>query len=218
MVRQGFEAALDALKNDLLKMGGMVEECVVLSVKSLADSDVELAKQVIIGDEKINDLEHKIKEEAIHLIATQQPVAKDLRKIMAAIDIATDLERMADLGLDIAKVTVRLENQQLIKPLVDIPRMAEVTKEMIHESLDAYVNEDVEAAERVGLKDDEVDKTYSQIIRELLTYMMENPQTINQATLLMFVGRYLERIADHATNIGEAVVFLKTNRRPDLNK
>ena len=218
MIRQGFETALDSLKKDLLKMGSMVEECVVLSVKSLAEQDVKLAKEVIESDININNLEHKIKEESITLIATQQPVAKDLRKIMAAIDIATDLERMADLALDVAKVTVRLENQPLIKPLVDIPRMAEVTKEMIHESLDAYINEDVEAAEKMSQKDDEVDKLYSQVIRELLTYMIENPQTINQATLLMFVGRYLERIADHATNIGEAVVFLKTNRRPDLNK
>jgi phosphate transport system protein len=151
------------------------------------------------------------------LIATQQPVAKDLRRIIIAFRMASDLERMADLAVDISKVTLRIGNQALIKPLVDIPRMAEIVQLMTNDSITSFVEEDVDLAYKMAKIDDEVDHLHSQIMRELFVFMVENPQTVNQALLLCFVSRYLERMADHATNIGENVVYLVKGKRPDLN-
>ncbi|MFA5880895.1 MAG: phosphate signaling complex protein PhoU [Eubacteriales bacterium] len=216
--RHSFDQALEELQQEILRMGSLVEQAIYNSVHSLASKNVPLAEEVIKGDRFIDQMETDIEYMCLKLIATQQPIAGDLRKISTGFKIITDLERMADHAVDIAKVTRRLAGQPLIKPLVDIPRMAALSRQMVKEGLDAYVKGDVDLAKTLNEKDDEVDHLYSQIFRELLTYMMEDPRTITQATYLILVGRYIERIADHATNIGERVIFLVTGERPDLNE
>lgn len=215
--RHNFDLALADLQQDILRMGSLVELAIHKAVQSLSAQNTELAEEVIKGDALIDQLELSIEDKCLKLIATQQPIAGDLRKIGAGLKSIADLERMGDNSVAIAKVTKRLAGQSLIKPLVDIPRMAILAQQMVKDGLDAYVKGDVELAKTLNSKDDEVDHIYSQIFRELLTYMMEDPRTITQATYLLFVGRYLERIADHATNIGENVVYLVTGHRPDLN-
>jgi len=215
--RHAFDRSLAELQQEILRMGSLVEQAIYNSVHSLATQDVQLAEQVISGDQVIDHLETDIEDKCLKLIATQQPIAKDLRSISTGFKIITDLERMADHAVDIARITKRLAGQPLIKPLVDIPRMAKITQQMVKDGLDAYVRADVELAKQLCVADDEVDHIYSQIFRELLTYMMEDPRTITQATYLLFVGRYIERIADHATNIAERVIYLVTGERRDLN-
>ncbi|MDK2824313.1 MAG: phosphate transport system protein [Clostridia bacterium] len=218
MTRYNYQNALDELEKEILKMGSLVEEQINLAVTSLAKQDLELARKVVDQDDIIDSLELEIEEKILKLIATQQPMAKDLRRIAAGFKIITDLERIGDNAVDIAKTTLRIGNEPLIKPLIDIPRMAEITQNMLREALDAYINEDVKLAETLAAKDDIVDSLHAQIIRELLTYMFENPRNINQGTHLMFVSRYLERIADHATNLGENVIYMVTAERKDLNE
>ncbi|MBD3919753.1 phosphate signaling complex protein PhoU [Paenibacillus sp. PR3] len=215
--RKEFDHYLDQLHEMLVEMGERVEGALREAMESLKTLDTVRATSVIGGDPEINRLEEKIEELGSKLIVTQQPVAKDLRRILAAFKIASDLERMGDLSLDIAKVTLRLEGQTLIKPLIDLPRMAEIVQVMINESIQSFVKEDVGLAYKMAKDDDHVDALYKQITRELWTLMFENPQTISQSMQLNFVGRFIERIADHATNIGESVVYLVTGKRPDLN-
>jgi len=215
--RTTFDQALSELKQDILRMGFYVEEAISRAVESLAKQDVSLAQSVIDGDVLIDNQETLIEDKCMKLIATQQPLAKDLRRIAAGLMITTDLERMADLACDIAKITRRIADQPLIKPLIDIPRMAEIAQKMVKESLDAYVREDVQLAVSMAKDDDLVDSLHNQVFRELLVYMMENPKIINQATALLFASRHLERIADHATNIGERIVYLVTGERKELN-
>ncbi len=217
ITRVQFDAYLDELRQAIITMGKEVEQAIQRSVTSLRTVDVELANSVIENDQKINDMEENIEEIGTRLIATQQPVAKDLRRIIIAFRMANDLERMADLAVDIAKVTLRIQHEELIKPLVDIPRMAEIVQIMINDSIHSYINEDVQLAYKMAQMDDEVDQLHSQILRELFTYIMEAAKHVNQALQLCFVSRYLERVADHATNIGESVVYLVQGKRPDLN-
>jgi len=217
MIRHSFDESLDSLQKDILRMGKLVEEMLDKAVESLKRQDVKMAEEVLESEEQIDRLEQEIEQKCLSLIATQQPLAKDLRKIAAGFKIITDLERMADYSEDIAKVTIRLAGEPLIKPLIDLPRMSKLAGQMLSDALEAYVREDVELAYRMCQNDDEVDHIYAQVIRELLTYMMENPRTISQATSLMFVGRYIERIADHATNIGERVIYLVTGVKKELN-
>jgi len=216
MVRKNFDQELEKLNQELLKMGSMVEEAIHKAVTSLAESDVELAKEVKENDDAIDDFEVAIEKKCIRLIALQQPVAKDLRTIGMISKIITDLERMGDYAYNIARITTEIANEPLIKPLVDIPRMTKITQEMVRECLDAFVNLDIEKAKEVAAMDEEVDRINDQILRELLTYMMEDASTITQATRLMFAGRYLERIADHATNICERIVYMVTGERVSL--
>ncbi|CAH1206385.1 Phosphate-specific transport system accessory protein PhoU [Paenibacillus plantiphilus] len=215
--RKEFDLGLDELNALIVQMGKRVERAVGDSMLALQSVDVEEARRLIAEDKELNAIEEKISELGASLIARQQPVAKDLRRILVAFKIASDLERMGDLSVDIAKVVVRLEGQTLIKPLIDLPRMADIVKLMTYESIQAFVLEDTELAYKMAKDDDVVDALYAQIIRELFAIMMENPKTISQANLLSFVGRYIERFADHATNIGESVVYLVTGTRPDLN-
>ncbi len=215
--RAQFDAYLDELRQALIKMSERVEKSIENSVKSLKNMDTELAKSVVEEDIEINKMEENIEDIGARIIATQQPVAKDLRRIIIAFRMANDLERMADLAVDIAKVTLRIEKEGLIKPLVDIPRMAEIVQQMISDSIKAYVEEDIQLAYKMAQMDDEVDHLHSQILRELFAYIAEKNQNVNQALQLCFVSRYLERVADHATNIGESVVYLVQGHRPDLN-
>jgi phosphate transport system protein len=215
--RRAFDKALKDLQQEILRMGSFVEEVIANSVLALAKQDVELADRIIAGDDLIDQAERDIQNRCLKLIATQQPMAKDLRRIAAGFKIIIDLERMADNACDIAKVAKRIAGQPLIKPLIDIPRMAEITQGMVKDGLDSYVRENVDLALTMCKHDDEVDHLYSQVFRELLVLMLEDPKKITQATHLMFVARYLERIADHATNIGEEVVYLVTGERKELN-
>ena len=217
MAREAFHDQLEQLQSELLHMGTVVEEAIERSVRSLAEQDTALAQAVIDGDDQADELELDIEQRCLALFALQQPMATDLRSIGTALKIVTDLERMADHATDIAKVTLRLAGQPLIKPLIDIPRMAAIAQTMVREALSAYVNRDADLAYNMIARDDEVDHLYSQIFRELLTYMLEDPRTVQQATYLIFVSKYLERIADHATNLGEWVIYMVTGERKELN-
>lgn len=217
VTRKEFDSGLTEINHLLVGMGDRAERAMHHSIESLKKVNVELARQVIEKDIEVNKIEEKIVETGSKLIATQQPAAKDLRRILVAFKIATDLERMVDMSVDIAKVVLRIEGQTLIKPLIDIPRMAEIVQQMIKGSIQAYIDKNVDLAYKMAKLDDEVDHLYSQIIREIFSFMVENPATISQGMLFSFVGRYIERIGDHTTNIGESVVYLVTGKRPDLN-
>ncbi len=216
--RLEFDQGLEEITQLLIEMGSRAEKALIESMDALKKGDVDNAKRIVKSDSELNQLEENVSEIGAKLIATQQPVAKDLRRILIAFKISNDLERMGDLAVDIAKVVIRLDGQQLIKPLLDLPRMADLVAVMIRESLQSYADENVDLAYKSAKDDDHVDALYSQIIRELFSLMVENPKTVGQAMLLSFVGRYIERIADHATNIAESVVYLMTGKRPDLNQ
>jgi len=215
--RHTFDMALEDLQREILRMGSLVEKAIADAVQSLAKQDIELAKKVVAGDQVIDDLELDIEDKCMKLIATQQPIAKDLRRIGTGFRIITDLERMADHATDIAKVTIRFADQPLIKPLIDIPKMAGLAQNMVRGVLDAYVQGNVILAQETCNADDEIDRLYRLVFDELLEIMQKDTSTIFQATHLLFVARYLERIADHATNIGEGVIYLETGQRKDLN-
>jgi len=215
--RKSYHEQLEELQQEVLKMGTLVEQTIFNAVKSLKERNEELAQQIVDGDDFIDEYQIKIEDFCVKLLALQQPMASDLRVISTAMKIAIDLERMADHAVDIARVTLRLAGQPLIKPLIDIPRMAEITQKMIRESLEAYVHHDISRVEALIDYDHEVDALFNQVFRELLTFMMEDPRTIRQATQLLFVARYLERVADHATNLGEAIYYMVTGERKDLN-
>ncbi len=216
-MRQTFEHELEELFQDILYMGGLVKKTIQQAVNSLKKHDLEEAQEVIENDDIIDDLELKIEEKCMSLIARQQPMAKDLRRIGTALKIITDLERIADHSSDIAKITLRIGEEPHIKPLVDIPRMANIAQEMVNKALEAFIDEDVELAYEVCNLDDEVDHLHNQIFRELLTYMLENAKNIKQGTLLLFVSSSLERIGDHATNLGEWLIYMVTGKRKELN-
>ncbi len=215
--RQAFDQDLEELSKKITIMGTMVQERVGMAIASLSKQDMELANEVITGDLSINELQAEIEEKSILLIAMQQPFATDLRKIVAGFKITMHLERIGDLAVDIAKVTIRIGNTKLIKPLIDIPRMGKLVGEMIVKGLEAYVQVNAEKAQEMSLIDEEVDHLYGQIFRELLVIMMEDPVKINQATYLILVGRFLERMGDYCTNIGEDIVYIATGNRADLN-
>lgn len=211
--RQVFNQELEVLRQEILAMGTRVEEAIGHSVLALTNQDLELAKKVMAGDDDIDNMESAIEDKCMVLIARQQPLARDLRIVGTGLKITTDLERVGDHAFDIAKIAVSIGKKPLIKPLVDIPRMSAMAQKMLKDSLLAYINLDMALAEQVCADDDAVDDLYHQTFRELLTYMMEDPTTIKQATQLLFVSRYLERVADHATNIGEWVIYLATGQR-----
>ncbi|WP_172195495.1 phosphate signaling complex protein PhoU [Saccharibacillus qingshengii] len=215
--RTDFDMGLNQLRELLIKMGTRMDEALKEAVESLKTADLVKAEEVIRRDGELNVLEEEILELGSQLIITQQPVAKDLRRIIVAFKISSDLERMGDLARDIAKVTVRLDGQTAVKPLVDIPHMAGIASSMISESLRSYMDENTDLAYKMAKDDDEVDELYGSMLRELYALLLEKPEAAPQMMLLQMVGRYIERIADHATNIGENVVFLVTGHRPDLN-
>ena len=203
-----FDAELNALNEKLLHMARLTEESVAMAVKSLKDRNEVLAQDVLKREGDINLLEIEIDERCMKLLALRQPVASDLRFITSAMKIGSDLERVGDLAVNIAEVSLDLLRQPPLKPLIDIPRMAAVAQSMVRDALNAFVNRDEKLAREVCERDDEVDYLNDQVFRELLTYMMNDPSTINRAVGLILIGRHLERIADHATNIGEDVIYL----------
>jgi phosphate transport system protein len=218
MVRRVFEEQIREILEDLLEMGQMAADSIDRAVQALARQDTELAQEVIDFDDEINALQHDIDEKCLVLIATQQPMASDLRAILAVSNIAAELERIGDYAEGIGRLALKLAGRPFIKPLIDIPRMAEESRRMLMTSLEAFAREDVEAARQVGAADDTVDSLYDQVYRELLVFMMEDPRTITQATYLLWVAHNLERIADRTTNIAERVIFTASGRIVDLNR
>jgi phosphate transport system protein len=208
--RSVFEDHFSDLKDDLFRMKNMVCYAVERSVEALENRDLVKARQVRIDDQEINDLRWKIEEKCIHLIATQQPVASDLRELIAILNIITDLERMGDYASGIAKIVNRMGDEEPIKPLIDIPRMADIAVDMIHKSLRAYELRDDNAARKTSGQDDMLDQLYKQIQRELISIMIEEPKKITRSTYLLWVSHNLERIGDRVTNICERIVFLVT--------
>lgn len=216
--RKEFDKDLEELRSTLQQMGEHVTDALGGAIVALQTLDTVRAQEIVKADLTLNAMEDKIMDIGSRLIITQQPVAKDLRRIIVAFKISSDLERMGDLALDVAKVTMRIQGQQLIKPLVDIPRMAEIVNKMIDEAIQAYLDENTDLAYKMAQDDDQVDHLYSGMINELYTNLVAHPDALSQTMLLTLVGRYIERIADHATNIGESVVYLVTGKRPDLNQ
>ena len=208
MERYHFETELQALRNQLLTMGGLVEERVHRAVQALIHRKEDDASRVIAQDDEINDLQMDIDDRCLKLLATQTPLAVDLRLITSAMKINADLERIGDQAVNIAESVLVLIPQPPLKPLIDIPRMATIAEKMIRDALDAFVKRDAGLARDVLRRDDEVDELKDQVFRELLTYMMADPGTIQRALSLILISRNLERIADHATNIAEDVIFI----------
>jgi len=215
MPRESFERHLSELQNEVLVLGLMVEKAIYRSIETLKQRDLKAAEQVIADDLNINQKRHDIEEECIELIATQQPMAGDLRVIVAVLDIISNLERMADHAEGIAKITLMIGDEPPLKPLIDIPRMAEKARDMLRRSLSAFTGRDIDSAKQICAEDDEVDNLYDQVYRELLTFMIEDPRTITRATRLIWVAHNLERIADRVTNICERVVFMVTGKIDD---
>ena len=203
-----YEEELKALHQHILEMGGLVEKQIVNAVSALVRRDSEQARDTIARDHVVNRMDVEIDELCIRLLALHQPAARDLRLITTGLKITTDLERIGDLAENLCERVLELNEEPQLKPFIDIPRMAEIAQRMLRESLDAFVREDTELALRVCGEDDAIDDLNNQLFRELLSYMVENPQTVTRATRLLFVSKYLERIADHATNIAEMVIFM----------
>lgn len=218
VTRHLFEKELDELHLQLIKMGSLVEESIDNTIIALKKQDIAMAKKIFKDDDIIDDMEKKIERICLNLIATQQPLAKDLRTISTALKIITDMERIADHSSDIAELTIRMANEKYIKPLIDIPRMAEMAKQMVNKSIDAYIKQDMELAVEVCNSDDAVDELFSKITLELINIMKNDSESIEQAIDLMLIVKYLERMADHATNIGEWVVFNITGEHDHLAK
>ncbi|QEK11970.1 phosphate signaling complex protein PhoU [Crassaminicella thermophila] len=210
MPRLQLSNELEKLHKDLLKLGIMAEEAILDAIKSLKDKDVALAERIIKGDKAINNLEEEIEDKCIKLIATQQPMAIDLREICSILRLIADLERMADHAVDIAKITIKLSGEKYMKSLIDIPRMADLATDMVRKALDAFVKKDIQLAKDTWALDEIVDDIYKQIYRELLTYMMEDPKKITQSTYFLFICSHIERIADYAKNVCEKVVYIQT--------
>jgi phosphate transport system protein len=203
-----FAEELDELKQRLLVMGGLAEERLRTAVHALVERDGDLMAEVIRGDEAVNSLHLEIDDRCFKLLALHQPMAVDLRTIVAAFKINTDLERVGDLAVNVAEAAERYVTHAPVKPLIDLPRMAEMARQMLHAALDAFVSKDAEAAQRVLTQDDVLDGLKNQIFRELLTYMLGDPRKIEPAIDLILVSRHLERVGDHATNIAEDVIFM----------
>jgi len=207
-----FQEDLDTLKQRLLAMGGLAEERVREAVRGLTDRDPDALHSVLAGDEPINDLHIEIDDRCFKLLALHQPMAADLRVIVAAVKINTDLERVGDLAVNIAEASKRYLQHPPVKPLIDIPRMGEIAQAMLRDALDAFVRRDIALAEAVLAQDDLVDGLKTQIFRELLTYMLQDAATIEPALDLILISRHLERIGDHATNVAEDVIFILSAR------
>jgi phosphate transport system protein len=214
-MRNVLRTKLDALLDEVLRMATLVDEAIGKATRSLVERDPTLARAVIEGDERIDTLEVEIEERCLAILALEQPVATDLRVVSTALKIVTDLERMGDYASNVAKVALRLGDEEFIKPLVDIPRMAEIDRRMLRSAVQAFLRRDVELAQSLERQDDEVDALYNQIFRDLLGYMIEDPSTrvVNQATQLIMVARHLERIGDHVTNFADWVVFMVSGER-----
>ena len=217
MPRTVLDQSLRALQDDLLELGRLVEEAITKAVQALKDRDLEASRHVIQGDDVIDQKRFQLEERCLELIATQQPIATDLRMVISVLHIAVELERMGDYAEGIGKISLMMGNEPPLKPLIDIPRMTEKCIDMLRRSLDALVRRDVVMATQVCKDDDEVDGLYDQVYHELLMFMIQDPKTIQRATYLLWAAHDLERSADRATNIAERVIFLVTGQLTEIN-
>jgi len=217
MPRETFQNELEELQSEVMIMGSMVEKAIARSIKALKDRSMGLAEQIVQDDELINEKRFDIEENCVRLIATQQPMASDLRTIISSIHLATDLERMGDYAAGIAEITLILRDDPRLKPLVDIPKMAELGMQRLGDSLKAFVDRDAERAKQIALEDDTVDSLYNKVLSECITAMIEDPENVPIATRIIWVAHKLERISDRVTNICERVVFTVTGRMEELD-
>ncbi len=217
MPRDTFEKLVNDLKTDLLKLGTVTAHTIVDGVDALRTRDAVLAHSLIERDSEINRMRYDIEERSYELIATQQPLASDLREILSILLIAIELERIADHSKNLGEIVIHMGNEPLLKPLIDIPRMVQVSESMLNQALDAFARNDAELARAVCSRDDEIDQLYKQVFRELLTFVMEDPKTTNRALNLLFAAHNLERIGDRITNIGERVIYAATGQLEELN-
>jgi phosphate transport system protein len=217
MTRQTFDQELDRLQEEVLALGSMVEEALVRSVATLKQRDFAGSRRLIAGDRAINERRYAIEEATTTLIATQQPMAGDMRLLAAILEIVTELERMGDYAKGIARINLMIGEQPLIKPLIDLPVMAQKARGMLHAALVAFIERDVEAARTIPSQDEEVDGLYNQVYRELISHILENPKIIEQANQLMWAAHNLERTADRVINLCERVVFAVTGEMEELN-
>ena len=217
MLRKTFENEIQQLKDEIIVLGSMVEQSILESVEALRKRDIEASKRIIELDNQINAKRFALENQVMVLIATQQPMAHDLRLLASILEVISELERMGDYGKGIGVINIRMSDQDLLKPLVDIPRMAQIATSMLHRALTAFVNEDVEAARLIPPEDDQVDDLYNQLYRELMTFVMEDPKNIERANWMLWAGHNLERFADRVTNICERTVFIATGEIKEVN-
>ena len=215
--RTAFNQALQELRDDVLRMGSMVDSAIDNAIRALKESNLPLTQQIISEDEKINELRFDIEEDCVKLIARQQPMASDLRTIITAMNIALELERMGDYAKGIAVVVQRMGGEPPVKPLIDIPRMADISRELLRQSLDAFLTGDTHQAQIVAQRDDEVDQLYTEIFHELVNIIAADPSLVTRAMFLLFAAHNLERIGDRVTNICERVIFLSTGRLSEFH-
>jgi phosphate transport system protein len=216
MIRKTFENELQEVKDEILVLGSMVEEAILASVDSLKKRDIQAARNILKADRDINKKRFEIENKLMILIATQQPMAHDLRLLASSMEIISELERMGDYAKGIANINIRMGDQPLLKPLIDVPRMAQKDVDMLHRALTAFVEEDVEAAEQIPMEDDEVDALYNQVYRELMTFVISDPKAIERANWLLWVAHNLERVADRVTNICERTIFIATGELKEI--
>jgi len=210
MLRKTFESEIQHVKDDVLMLGSMVEEAILNTVEALKKRDIKASEEILKADKLINKKRFDIENKLMILIATQQPMAHDLRLLASTMEIISELERMGDYAKGIANINIRMGDEPLLKPLIDIPRMAQKDVDMLHRALTAFINEDVETAKALPIEDDEVDALYNQIYRELMTFVIQDPKTIERANWLLWVAHNLERVADRVTNICERTIFIAT--------
>jgi phosphate transport system protein len=215
-MRRTFEMEIQQLKDELLLMGSMVEQQVLEAVEALKKRDIEASRRIHKADSKINAKRFGIEEDVMVLIATQQPMAHDLRLLASILEVSAELERMGDYAKGIATINIRIGGEALLKPLIDIPRMAQKASDMLHRALTAFINEDVEAARAIPAEDDEVDDLYKQVYRELMTFIIAEPKDIDRANYLLWAAHNLERFADRVTNICERTVFIVTGENKEI--
>jgi phosphate transport system protein len=216
MIRKTFEHEIQHVKDEVLLLGSMVEYAIITSVEVLKKRDIKGAEKIIAEDREINKKRFAIENQLMILIATQQPMAHDLRLLASTMEIISELERMGDYAKGIANINIRMGEESLLKPLIDIPRMAQIGASMLHRSLSAFINEDVEAAKTIPAEDDEVDALYNQIYRELMLFIIQDPKTIERANWLLWVAHNLERVADRVTNICERTIFIATGEMAEI--
>ncbi|GAB1470484.1 phosphate signaling complex protein PhoU [Chloroflexota bacterium] len=216
MIRKTFESEIQQVKDEIIQLGSMVEHAIISSVEALKKRDIKAAEKIIAEDKEVNKKRFAIENQLMILIATQQPMARDLRLLASSMEIISELERMGDYAKGIANINVRMGDEKLLKPLIDIPRMAEKGASMLHRALTAFVHEDVETAKAIPMEDDEVDALYNQIYRELMLLIIEDPKNIERANWLLWVAHNLERVADRVTNICERTVFIATGSFSEL--
>jgi phosphate transport system protein len=217
MLRKTFETEIKQVKDDILMLGSMVEQAIIESVSALKKRDIKASEKILENDRQINKKRFEIEDKLMVLIATQQPMAHDLRLLASIMEINSELERMGDYAKGIANINIRMGDLPLLKPLIDVPRMAEKGADMLHRALTAFVNEDIETSRKIPVEDDEVDALYNQVYRELMTIVIADPKTIERANWLLWTAQNLERFADRVTNICERTVFIVTGELTEIN-